>query len=74
MSQDERNVGIPLSGEPVYRAFRLDTSGHLEWAKEVQAVDDDEGKAAARQLVDGKTIELWDRDRRVAVYPPQDET
>ena len=73
MSQDERNVGIPLLGEPVYRAFRLDTSGHVEWAKKIQAVDDDEGKAA-RQLVDEKTIELWDRDRRVAVYPPQDET
>jgi chromosome partitioning protein len=48
--------------------FRLDASGHVEGAEEIQAVNDDEAKAATRKLVDGKTIELWDRARWVAVY------
>ena len=73
LSPNERNLGIPSIDEPVYRAFRLDASGHVDRADEIQAVNDDEAKAAARELVDGQTIELWDRDRRVAVYPPLDE-
>jgi hypothetical protein len=54
--------------------FRLDKSGHVETAAVVQAADDDEAKTEARKLVDGKAIELWDRNRRVAIYSLKDET
>jgi hypothetical protein len=72
MSQDWRDT--PSSDEPFYRVFRLDKFGHVERAEVIQAADDDEAKTEARKLVDGKTLELWDRNRRVAIYPPQDET
>jgi hypothetical protein len=48
--------------------FRLDKFGHVETAAVVQAADDDEAKTEALKLVDGKTIALWDRNRRVAIY------
>jgi hypothetical protein len=72
MSQDWRYT--PSSDQPVYRLFRLDKSGHVERAEIIQAADDHEAKAGALKLVDGQSMELWDRDRCVAVYPPQDET
>ena len=66
MSQDWRYT-------PVYRVFRLDKSGRVQSAEIIQAAGDDEAKVGALKLVDGQTIELWDRDRRVAIYSPQDE-
>jgi hypothetical protein len=72
MSQDWRYTSS--SDVPVYRAFRLDKSGRVESAEIIQVTGDDEAKAGALKLVDGRTIELWDRDRRVAIYSPRDET
>jgi hypothetical protein len=54
--------------------FRLDKSGHVERAEVIQATDLDEAKTEALQLVDGKTLKLWDRTRRMAIYPRKDET
>jgi hypothetical protein len=49
--------------------FRLEKSGHVERAEVIQATDLDEAKTEALQLVDGKTLKLWDRTRRMAIYP-----
>ena len=64
----------PSFEEPVYRLFRPDKSGHVERAEVIQATDLDEAKTEALQLVDGKTLKLWDRTRRMAIYPRKDET
>jgi hypothetical protein len=59
-------LAIPL-GERVYRAFRLDAYGYVEAADEIRALNDEQAEVAAPKLVDGQTIELWDRDHCVAI-------
>ncbi|MDI3559551.1 hypothetical protein [Bradyrhizobium sp. Arg816] len=53
-----------------YRLYRVDKEGHIsEAAVIVSCEDDDAAIAEAKQYVDGVAIEVWDRDRRVAVLP-----
>ncbi len=58
---------------PIYRAFRVSPEGRIsEAAVQIDAADDDEAIAQARQLVDGVGIEVWDRARLVIALPPKD--
>ncbi|MGY0571624.1 hypothetical protein AB8Z38_29985 [Bradyrhizobium sp. LLZ17] len=48
-----------------YRAYSQD--GHISGVQELDCADDDEAKAKATQMLDRHDLELWQRDRRVAV-------
>jgi hypothetical protein len=51
---------------PDYRAFLFGSDGHVFQAVALDAPDDTAAIAAAKQLVDGHDVELWQLDRKVA--------
>lgn len=64
----------PSNHFPTYRAYRVNPGKRVSSAAIiVEATNDEEAIAQARQLVDGVGIEVWDRTRRVAVLPPKGE-
>jgi hypothetical protein len=50
-----------------YRAYILNEDGHIRRAVEFDCTDDDAAKQMAARMLDGHDIELWQRDRKVAV-------
>ena len=58
----------------VYRAFHIAPSGVVDGPTSfIEAVDDDSALQHAKRLVDGRTVELWDRGRLVARLEPGPE-
>jgi len=56
---------------PEYRVYFLDSSGHITGPPTlIDCPDDDKAETQARELLDDKTLEIWHRDRRVAVVSP----
>lgn len=53
---------------PDYRAYLIGSDGHFYRAVAVDALDDEAAMVAARQLVDGHDVELWQRDRKIAKF------
>jgi len=52
---------------PLYRVYLME-NGHVWTAVDLFCPDDDEAKRQSESLLDdGRDIELWERDRRVAV-------
>jgi hypothetical protein len=51
---------------PLYRAY-LREHGHVWAAIDLACVDDDEAKQQVEDLGNGRVVELWQRDRRVAL-------
>jgi hypothetical protein len=52
---------------PLYRLYLLKADGHvLGPPKVVQSPDDRDATEKARQILEGRTIEVWDRSRFVA--------
>lgn len=51
-----------------YRAYHVDSNGHFFKSVVVDEPDEAAAIAAARQLVDGHDIELWQRDRKIAKF------
>lgn len=51
-----------------YRAYLVDTSGHIIYRKDMLCADDDDAKRQAKVLVDGQDVELWHLDRRIATF------
>lgn len=51
-----------------YRAFIIREDGHIEDRVELRCQDDDEAKGQAEQLVDGRDVELWQRDRLIEIF------
>jgi hypothetical protein len=52
---------------PQYRIFELDSEGHITTPpKIIDALDDQHALETAKQLKDGKVIEVWDGPRRIA--------
>jgi len=49
-----------------YRAF--DSDGHTPQRHEFWCANDEEAKESARQFVDGRDVELWHRDQRIAIF------
>jgi predicted type IV restriction endonuclease len=49
-----------------YRAYLLGSDGHIWKVVDLVKSGDVEAIEAAKQLVDGHDVELWERDRRVA--------
>jgi hypothetical protein len=52
---------------PEYRAYIVGSDGHFETVRIIKASDDEHAIAAARQYVNGRSVELWELDRQVAV-------
>jgi hypothetical protein len=50
-----------------YRIYFLDDRGHVEAARDILCPNDLDALDVARALLDGRIVELWQLDRRVAV-------
>jgi hypothetical protein len=53
---------------PDYRAYLIGSDGHFYKAVVLDEPDDAAAIAAAKQLVDGHDVELWQRDRKIAEF------
>jgi len=51
---------------PDYRVYIIGHDGHFMKSERLDCADDAAAIEAAKQLVDGHDIELWQRDRRIA--------
>jgi hypothetical protein len=51
-----------------YRAYLLDHDRHVISVANLQCADEQEARERAAQLVDANDIELWQLDRRIAVF------
>jgi hypothetical protein len=51
-----------------YRAYVMDDNNHIIKAVDLDCENDVAAKERARQLVDGHDIELWQLDRKIAVF------
>lgn len=51
-----------------YRAYLLDQHHHVISVANLQCADEQEARERAQQLVDVNDIELWQLDRRIAVF------
>jgi len=58
------------SEPPVYRAYVMKPDNHIRSAHILDAANDDEATRAARPLLDGHAIEVWDRSRFVIRLEP----
>ena len=61
----DRRVGVAS-----YRAYFLNSGGHIVRAVELACDTDDAAAEAARRLLNGQPIELWERARMVARLEP----
>jgi hypothetical protein len=50
-----------------YRAYLLDNEGHISSYVELECADDEDAMRRAAQLLDGQDIEVWHRERKVAL-------
>jgi hypothetical protein len=53
---------------PDYRIYIVGSDGHFDSAVPLECADDLEAMEKARQLVDGRDVELWQRARKVATF------
>jgi len=51
-----------------YRAYLLDRHRNVISVAKLQCADEQEARERAAQLVDVNDVELWQLDRRIAVY------
>ena len=54
----------------MYRVFSLSLDGRVGGSHTIEARSDDEAKAIAGTLPNGHGIDLWERSRYLASYPP----
>jgi hypothetical protein len=59
---------------PDYRAYLMGTDGHIFRSVAMIYADDAEAIEQARRLAVGHDVELWQLDRKVAVFPDQNKT
>ena len=51
-----------------YRVYVMGTDGHIANAILLDCVDDNAAIESAKQLVNGRDLELWQRDRLIAKF------
>jgi hypothetical protein len=51
-----------------YRAYLIGEDGHFFEAVPLICTDDNEASEQAKRLADGHGVELWQRDRKVALF------
>ena len=57
-----------------YRVYLVDTDGHFYDAVHLICADDAEAIEQAKGLAIDHSVELWQLDRKVAVFPDQNKT
>jgi hypothetical protein len=57
-----------------YRIYKVDTDGHFYDVVHLTCADDAEAIEQAKGLAIGQGVELWQLDRKVAVFPDQNKT
>jgi hypothetical protein len=55
--------------QPAYRAFLVDTSGHIFFAHTLDSQTDQEAIKIARQYVSDHNVQVWDGSRKIADLP-----
>lgn len=53
---------------PEYRAYIVGADGHFHSSVPIECDDDSEAMKQAEQLVDSHSVELWQRDRKIATF------
>ena len=71
VSGSPTSIDEPAPGPRAYRVFSLSAGGRVAESKAIEAQSDDEAKAIAATLPNGHGIDLWERSRYLASYPPQ---
>jgi|RhiMetStandDraft_4_1073278.scaffolds.fasta_scaffold235290_1 hypothetical protein len=54
---------------PDYRIYTVDYNGHRVDAKNIECVDDQEAVQLALRTITSDDVEVWQRDRFVALLP-----
>ena len=54
-----------------YYAYFTGDDGHITNRVTILAVNDEEAKRLAKQLVDGHAVELWQEERKIAIFEPE---
>jgi hypothetical protein len=62
------SAGLRGVGMVHYRAYLLDHDRRVISVANLQCADEQEARERAQQLVDANDIELWQLDRRIAVF------
>jgi hypothetical protein len=53
---------------PYYRSYIIGRDGRFDTAMEFDCDDDKAAMESAKQLVNGRDVELWQRDRKIAKF------
>jgi DUF2934 family protein len=53
---------------PDYRAYEIADDGHIAGRIDLVCTDDEDAKRQAQQLVGAFSIDLWQHDRRIALF------
>jgi hypothetical protein len=56
---------MPDVEKPTYRAYLIGRDNHIRAARLLEVDNDEDAIEAARPLVDGCAVEVWDRGRLV---------
>jgi hypothetical protein len=56
---------------PGYYAYLIGDDGRISKRFAIVCDDDEEAKRAAKQMVDGHAIELWQEGRKIATFEPE---
>jgi hypothetical protein len=51
-----------------YRAYLIGPDGHIFQRTDLVCVDDEAAKESAKRLVNGHDVELWQLDRKIAMF------
>ena len=57
-----------------YRVFVVDENGHVLHRHDFWCETEDEAREQAKKYVDGRDVELWHRDRKIATFPHDELT
>lgn len=71
VSGSPTSIDEPDPGPRAYRVFSLSPDGRVGESRAIEARSDDEAKAIAEMLPNGHGIDLWERARYLASYPPR---
>ena len=55
-----------------YYAYFIGDDEHITNRVIIIAVNDEEAKERAKQLVDGQAVELWQERRKIATFDPEE--
>lgn len=56
---------------PDYRLYFLGSDGLFRRAESIIAANDIDAMAAAREFTDGSELELWDGNRKIVAFAPE---